>query len=145
MPKLLIASDHAGYGLKQALIPYIGSLGYEVEDMGAHELAPEDDYPDYVSPLAARIAMDPLGRGVIIGKSGQGEAMCANRLKSVRAAVYYGGEVEVVRLERAHNDANVLSLGADFLTPEQAEAAVKLFLETPFPGEERHIRRLAKF
>ncbi len=161
MSKIFIASDHAGFALKNALVEHIRTLGYEVEDMGASTQNPEDDYPDYMAPLAKRVALEPEARGIIVGGSGQGEAMCANRVSGVRAAVFYGpmsvtsaldidgGHSEdgydAVRLPRRHNDANVLSIGARFVSGDEADEAVRIFLETPFSGSPRHARRLAKF
>ena len=155
MPKVSIATDHAGYALKAALVPYIGTLGFEVDDMGAHRLDDGDDYPDLITPCAKRVAEEG-GFGVILGASGQGEAMVANRVPGVRAAVCYGAPagkqqdadgqmLDLIASVRAHNDANILSLGARFLTEEEAKEAVKTFLSTPFSHEERHVRRLAKF
>lgn len=141
---VFLAADHAGFELKQALIPYIGTLGHEAVDLGAQEYAPEDDYPDFITPCALRVAEEG-GMGIILGGSGQGEAMAANRVAGIRAAVFYGGDPEFVRLTREHNDANILSLGARFLTEEDAKAAVALFLATPFSHDERHIRRIGKF
>lgn len=159
--KVLFASDHAGFDLKNALVEHVRTLGYDVEDLGAFSLLPEDDYPDVMMPLAQRIAAEPEARGIVIGGSGQGEAMCVNRTPGVRAAVFYGpmrvtaaldidgGHSEdgydAVRLPRRHNDANVLSIGARFVSGQQADEAVRIFLETPFSGAPRHTRRLAKF
>ncbi len=161
MPKLFIAADHAGFALKNALAEHLRTLGYDVEDMGAHTLDHEDDYPDFMTPLAKRIAEEPNARGILVGGSGQGEAMCANRVRGIRAAVFYGemkvtaaldvegGHSEdgydLVRLARRHNDANVLSIGARFVSGEEAEEAVHIFLETPFSASTRHAHRLAKF
>lgn len=161
MPKVYFASDHAGFALKKALVEHVHILGYEVQDLGAHELNAEDDYPDYILLLAERVAGEPNSRGVIIGGSGQGEAMCANRTQGVRAAVFYGPRevtaaldiegghsedgFDAVRLPRRHNNANVLSIGARFVSGEDADTAVRIFLETPFSDSPRHARRLAKF
>lgn len=161
MSKIYFAADHAGFALKNALIEHLTTLGYAVEDMGAHTFDREDDYPDTVTLLARRVADEVGARGVIVGGSGQGEAMCANRVPGVRAAVFYGPmrvtealEIEggrsqdgfdLVRLARRHNDANVLSIGARFVSGEEAEEAVHMFLETPFSDSPRHARRLAKF
>ena len=145
MRKIYIASDHAGYELKEALVPYIGTLGFEVEDLGPLTLVPEDDYPDYILPAATKIATDEGSMGIVIGGSGQGEAMAANRIRGVRTLVYYGGNLAIVGLGREHNDANVLSLGARFLSEDEAKEAVALFLATPFSADERHVRRLGKF
>ena len=158
---IFIASDHAGFALKNALIEHIRTLGYDIIDLGPSALDPEDDYPDYVTPLAKRVASEPESRGIIIGGSGQGEAMCANRIPGVRAAVFYGPRhvtaaldiegdhsqdgFDAVRLPRRHNDANVLAIGARFVSGEGADEAVRIFLETPFSDSPRHARRLAKF
>ncbi len=155
------AADHAGFDLKRALLAHVRTLGHEVEDLGAQVLDPDDDYPDFITPLAGRVAAEPAARGIIIGGSGQGEAMAANRVKGARAAVFYGparvtaaleiegGQSEdaydAIRLSRRHNDANILSLGARFVSGGEADEAVRIFLETPFGGGERHLRRLAKF
>ena len=159
--KVFFAADHAGYDLKNALVAHVHTLGYDVEDLGAPALDPADDYPDYVNALAERVAAEEGARGIIVGGSGQGEAMAANRVKGVRAAVFYGParvtaalEIEggksedaydAIRLARRHNDANVLSIGARFVSGGEADTAVRLFLETPFSGAARHARRLAKF
>ena len=161
MSKIYFAADHAGYALKQALLEHVCTLGYEVEDLGACILDENDDYPDFVTPLAERVAGEPGARGIIVGGSGQGEAMCANRVGGVRAAVFYGPmrvtaalEIEgghsedsydPIRLARRHNDANVLSLGARFVSGDEAVEAVRLFLETSFSESPRHARRIAKF
>ena len=143
--KIYFASDHAGFELKNELVEYVRALGYEVEDMGARVFDKDDDYPDFITPLAKRVAEDAGSFGIIIGYSGQGEAMAANRIPSIRAAVFDGGDSEILTLAREHNDANILSLGAHFVGNDDAKNAVKLFLETSFSGEERHLRRLAKF
>lgn len=164
--KIFIAADHAGFALKNALLEHIRTLGYEVEDMGAFIQEPEDDYPDFMIPLAQKVAEENArvadsARGIIVGGSGQGEAMCANRMKGIRAAVFYGPRhvtaaldiegdrsedgYDAVRLTRRHNDANVLSIGARFVSGDEADEAVRIFFETPFSGSPRHVRRLAKF
>ena len=142
--KILIATDHAGFALKQELVLFLESLGYEVKDFGANSFDPEDDYPDFISPLAKEISADSSLKGIIIGGSGQGEAIVANKFKGVRAAVFYGGVTEIPKLSREHNDSNILSLGARFVSLEIAKEAVKSWLETPFSNEARHIRRINK-
>ena len=122
----------------------MSGLGYVVEDCGAHSLDANDDYPDFVSVAARRVAEDTDSRGIVLGGSGEGEAMDANRFLGVRACEYYGGNLDVVRVSREHNDANILSLGARFITEDEALEAVKVFLETPFSGDERHVRRIEK-
>ncbi len=142
--KVVFAADHAGYELKNALLVYVrDELGYEVEDLGAFEMNPDDDYTDFIGKAAEAVAGDPGNvRAVILGGSGQGEAMQANRLPGVRAAVFYGGSLELVRLSREHNNANVLSLGARFIDEGTAKEAVALWLSTmPLP-DERYLRRI---
>jgi ribose 5-phosphate isomerase B len=161
MAKVLIASDHAGFALKESLIEHIRAFGHDVEDLGPFSYNQDDDYPDFLMPLAHRVAFSPETRGVVIGGSGQGEAMCVNRVPGIRAAVFCGPQratasiniegdrsedgYDVVRLPRLHNDCNILSIGARFVSKEEADEAVRIFLETPFSGNPRHIRRLAKF
>lgn len=143
--KIYFATDHAGYELKEKLKQYVSGLGYEVHDFGAHEYDDEDDYPDFIKPCAEAVAKDADSFGIILGGSGQGEAMCANHVVDARAGVYAGGTIEIVKLLREHNNANILSLGARFITEDEAEKAVQVFLETPFSNDPRHARRLAKF
>lgn len=143
--KIYLASDHAGFNLKEVLKKFLADLDYETKDFGAFEYNEKDDYPDFIREVAMAVANDPeRSRGLVLGMSGQGEAMAANRFKNVRAAVYYGGASEIIKLSREHNNANILSLGARFLSEEEAKNAVKLWLETKFIGEERHVRRLGK-
>ncbi len=140
--KIYIASDHAGFELKDKLIGYLATAGYTVQDMGPEVYDPTDDYPDFVSLAAREVSKDPENAlGVVIGGSGQGEAVVANRFPHVRAGVYYGGSLEVVRLMRLHNDSNILSLGARFVSTDDAITALRVWLTTPFSGEERHSRR----
>jgi ribose 5-phosphate isomerase B len=142
--KVYIGSDHAGYELKEKLKIYLSELDYEVEDMGAFELEKDDDYPDFIKPVAHAVADDPESLGIVLGGSGEGEEMAANKVEGIRATEYYGGNLEIVKLSREHNNANVLSLGARFVKEDEAKEAVKIFLETPFSNEERHIRRIEK-
>ncbi len=143
--KLYIASDHAGFELKKFLVERLSLAHYDVRDLGPKEYDPEDDYPDFISKVAKEVSHDPSRlKGIVIGGSGQGEAMCANKFYGVRAVVYYGGNTDIIKLSREHNDANVLSLGARFISPEDALKAVELWLKTPFSGDERHKRRLMK-
>lgn len=142
--KIYIGTDHAGFELKEKLVVFLKSLGHEVADMGAHAYDALDDYPDFIRPVAEAVAGDASARGVILGGSGQGEAMCANRVKHVRAAVYYGGPVDIAVLSREHNDANILSLGARFVEEGEAFEVVRMWLATPFGGEEKHARRIGK-
>lgn len=144
MSKVFLASDHAGFELKEALLPFLRERGYEVEDLGPATFEKEDDYPDTIGMLARAVADDKKSFGIAIGASGQGEAMAANRTPGVRAAVFYGGDTELLKLSRQHNDANILSLGARFISQEAAKSAVLLWLQTEFSGEERHVRRIQK-
>lgn len=142
--KVYLATDHAGFELKEKVKEYLVENGYQVEDMGAYKFDPQDDYPDFISKAAEAVSKDPqTSRGIIFGASGQGEAMVANKFPGVRAAVFYGN-MDVIPLSREHNDANVLSLGARFLTDEEAFEAIQAWLETPFTNEERHLRRIEK-
>lgn len=141
--KIFFASDHAGFQLKQALVPYVKSLGFEVVDEGAFEYKEGDDYPDFIKKAAAEVSDNPQNSlGIIIGGSGQGEAIVANKFRHVRAAVYYGGDKKIVELSREHNDANILSLGARFLSEAQAKEAVRLWLSEHPSLAERHRRRI---
>jgi ribose 5-phosphate isomerase B len=141
--KIILASDHAGFELKNKIKDFLTSEGFGVEDLGAAVLNPEDDYPKYMVPAAMRVVNDPENtKAIIFGKSGQGEAMVSNRFPGVRAAVYYFHNLEIIRLSREHNDANVLSIGAGFISEEQAIEAVKTWISTPFSKEERHVRRI---
>ena len=143
--KIFIGADHAGFELKEKLIPFLKNLGHEVEDKGAYTLDTQDDYPDFVTPVAEAVASDPeRSRGIVLGGSGEGEAIATDRFPHVRTAVWYGGNKEPLILSREHNDANILSLGARMMSEEEAMEAVKLWLETPFSGDERHIRRIEK-
>jgi len=148
--KLFLASDHAGFELKNILAAYLQGKGNDVKDLGPRTLVLEDDYTDLIMPLAHMVADDPETRGIVLGKSGQGEAMAANRVKGARAAVYYGPTAaagkgdEILTLSREHNDANILSIGAGFVSAEEAKHAADLWLATPFSGEARHVRRIAK-
>lgn len=143
--KIFLGSDHAGYELKEVLKKELANLGMEVFDKGASTLDSTDDYPDFIAPVAREVYNDPKeSRGIILGGSGEGEAMMANRFPNVRAVVYYGGPKEIITLSREHNNANILSLGARFLSASEALEAVKLWLNTPFSNEERHLRRIEK-
>ena len=152
--KIYIGSDHAGYKLKEMLKVYIQELGHEVDDKGDYSLNNDDDYPDFIKPVAKSVSENSGTLGIVIGASGQGEAMCANKVNGIRAAVYYGGKrcqrdingnkMDIVASSRQHNNANILSLGARFLSDRKAKKALKVFLETPFSNDERHIRRINK-
>jgi ribose 5-phosphate isomerase B len=144
--KIYIGTDHAGFELKEELKKFLKDLGCEVEDKGAYEFNREDDYPDFILPVvkavAEDIARDLDSRGIVIGGSGQGEAIVANKVKKIRAAVVY--DEYSARMSREHNDANIVSLGTRTLSADKAKKLVKLWLETPFSNEERHKRRIEK-
>lgn len=143
--KIIIGSDHAGLDLKSLLIGFLRASDYEVVDVGPEGYNGEDDYPDFINEVARQVQKDPENvRGIIIGGSGQGEAISANRFKGVRAALYYGGDMKIVTLSREHNDSNILSFGARFVTQEEAREAISLWLTTPFSKEEKHARRIKK-
>ena len=145
-----IGTDHAGFELKQELIPFIKKLGYEVHDCGAHAYEEGDDYPDYISVVAKAVGLNPENNiGIVLGGSGQGEAIVANRYPNVRAIVFYGNpglfpKDDIIKLGRLHNDSNILSLGARFLKPKEAKVAVEKWLGTAYSNEERHTNRIKK-
>ena len=141
--KIYFAADHAGFNLKETLIKDFTSFNYEIIDCGAFQLMPLDDYPDFIIPATKKVVKDIGSVGIIIGGSGQGEAMAANRIKGARAAVYYGGPIEIVKLSKLHNNANILSLGARFISENDAIKVVKLWLLEKFEGG-RHSNRIAK-
>lgn len=142
--KIYLAADHAGFALKEVIKRYLKEQGREVEDMGAFGLDEQDDYPDFILPGARKVAENPQENfGIFFGASGQGEAMLANKVKGIRAAVYYGGSLDLVRRARSHNNANVLSLGARYLTREEAVDAIETWLRAEFAGG-RHERRVQK-
>ncbi|MDA1337437.1 MAG: RpiB/LacA/LacB family sugar-phosphate isomerase [bacterium] len=146
--KIYLATDHAGFDLKEVVKRYLQEQGMEVEDMGAFILDAKDDYPDFIIPAAHRVVENPhLNLGIFFGSTGQGEAIAANKVKGIRAAVYYGGSLELVKLSRQHNNANVLCLGARFLTTEEAIDAIELWLRVEFEGgrHERRVSKIAKF
>ena len=142
---IYLGADHRGYNLKEKIKSWLSEWGYDHEDMGAFEYNQDDDYPDFISKAAEKVSKDAgNSKGIILGGSGQGEAMVANRYPNVRAAVYYGGTEEIIKLSREHNDANMLSLGASFTDEETAKKMIELWLNTSFSDEERHKRRIHK-
>ncbi len=150
--KIFIGTDHAGYVLKEELVKALKAQGHEVVDFGAFEYKEDDDYPDFVIPVGREVSKDPENtRGIVLGATGEGEAITANKFPHVRAVVYYGkshsvvdDEADVLIRSREHNNANVLSLGARYFTEEEMLNAVNLWLETPYSHDERHVRRLEK-
>ncbi len=141
---IYLAGDHAGFYLKQKVKAWLKKQKYKIVDCGPLVYHEDDDYPDFVIPLAEKVAKGRDSKGIIIAGSGQGEAIAANRIRGARAAFYYGGNPKILKLSREHNDANILSLGARFLNEKQTKNAIKLWLKTPFSNVERHKRRLRK-
>tara|TARA_B100000424_G_scaffold270631_1_gene270562 strand:+ start:2107 stop:2544 length:438 start_codon:yes stop_codon:yes gene_type:complete len=141
--KIHLATDHAGLDLKNSIIEYLINQGYDVKDHGAYEYDALDDYPDFIIPCAKAVSKDLNSRGIIFGGSGQGEAMAANRIKGVRAAVFYNGPDEIIRLSRQHNNANILSIGARFMMESEIQSAIEIWLKEPFEGG-RHVKRIEK-
>lgn len=159
--KVYLGTDHAGFELKEKIKLYLSEQGFEVEDCGAFEFNKDDDYPDFIGKVSKNVSNDPENsRGIIIGGSGQAESMLANKFNNVRCALFYSPAIpvltidaigtqsndpyEIIKLTRKHNNANILSLGARFLKQEEAISAIKIWLETSFGNEERHIRRINK-
>jgi ribose 5-phosphate isomerase B len=159
--KIYLATDHAGFELKEKVKAFLTEHNYDVEDCGAESFDKDDDYPDFISKAAAGVSYDPEhAKGIIFGGSGQAESIVANKFPHVRCALFYGAVVpvgaadvtgrkstdplEMIRLTREHNDANMLSLGARFLTEKEILHVVKLWLETSFSKDERHERRIEK-
>lgn len=150
--KIFIGTDHAGYVLKEKLVESLKAQGHEIIDKGAFGYNETDDYPDFVIPVAREVSKDPdNSRGIVLGATGQGEAMAANKFPHVRAVVYYGeaprvvdDEANIITRSREHNNANIISLAARYLTEDMAIKAVDLWLKTPYSQGERHIRRLGK-
>ncbi len=157
---IALAADHAGYEQASELKSWLERAGHTIQLFSSPSLQTDDDYPDFMRPAAQAVANRQAERAILLGGSGLGEAIAANRLNGVRAAVFYGPSVakkivdaagrtshdpyEIVRLSRAHNDANALSIGARFVSLEDMKQVIKLWLETPFSGEERHQRRINK-
>lgn len=156
--KVYFAADHGGFEIKSQLIAFVrDELGYDVHDCGADHLDPNDDYPAIIARAAQKLSSDIKAglesRAIIGGGSGQGEALLANRFHGVRCGVYYGKAgrdqidvngkyLDVIASLRVHNDANALSLGYRFLSLNEAKEAVREFLSTSFPNDERHLRRI---
>ena len=142
--KIYLGSDHAGFQLKEEIRHFLVAEGYDVADLGANRESRDDDYPDFVHPVAERVAQEQGAVGIVFGGSGQGEAMVANRFPGVRATVWYGKNDRIITLSREHNDANVLAIGARFVSTQEAKLAIQLWLEKPFSYDPRHQRRIDK-
>ena len=139
--RVYLGSDHAGFKLKGDLIEWLRQAGHEPVDCGPSAERDDDDYPPYVMRAAAGTIGDPGSLGIVIGGSGNGEQIAANKIRGVRAALAFSEDT--ARLARQHNNANVLSLGAREYPVDQAVAFMRVFVETAFSGESRHVRRLA--
>ena len=144
MKKIILAADHAGFEMKEYIKWHLAKKKYPLHDVGADAFDPIDDYPQYMHQAAKEVARACDSVGILFGGSGQGEAIVANRHEGIRAIVLNMPEKDVIVLGREHNDANVLSVGARFLTDRQARDLIDLFLKTPFPGDDRHLRRIQK-
>jgi ribose 5-phosphate isomerase B len=140
--RVYLGADHAGYELKVHLASRLAQQGYEPVDVGAFSFDPQDDYPGFCVATGERVVADPGSLGVVIGGSGNGEQIAANKVLGVRAALAWS--LETARLAREHNDANVVGIGARQHTLDQATSIVAAFLATPFSGGERHRRRIAQ-
>ncbi|MEU7896464.1 ribose-5-phosphate isomerase [Nonomuraea sp. NPDC049152] len=140
--RVYIGADHAGYELKNHLVTWLKDQGHEVTDCGPFVYDAEDDYPAFVLRAAEGVAGDPASLGIVIGGSGNGEQIAANKVRGIRAALAWSEET--ARLAREHNNANVISLGARMHSEEEATGFVEVFLVTPFSGGERHSRRIAQ-
>jgi len=144
--KIFISGDHAGFKIKEKVILWLEKSGYKVKDCGPYEYNKSDDYPDFVMPMSKEVSKNKNYRGIIIAGSGQGEVIASNRIKNIRTAIYYGGisPNKILRLSRAHNNSNVLSLGAFFINEKEIKNAIKIWLNSPFSEDIRHKRRLKK-
>ena len=138
--RVYLGSDHAGFELKNHLVEHLQKQGHAVVDVGPHVYDPEDDYPPFCLHTGAKVVADPGSLGVVIGGSGNGEKIAANKIEGVRSALVW--RVEIAQLARQHNDSNVCSIGAREHTAEEATAFVDAFLSTPFSGNPRHQRRI---
>jgi len=143
MKRIYISGDHAGFKLKEKLKPWLEKKGFKIKDFGPHKYDSKDDYPDFVIPMARAVVKNKV-RGIIMAGSGQGEIIAANRVKGARATLFYGGNTNILKLSRAHNDSNILSLGARFLNEKQVHKSIEVWLKAPFSNATRHKRRLMK-
>jgi ribose 5-phosphate isomerase B len=140
--RVYLGSDHAGYELKKYLVEHLSGAGHDVVDVGPHAYDADDDYPPFCLATAAKVVADPGSLGVVLGGSGNGEQIAANKVAGVRAALAWS--VEIAELAREHNDANVVGVGTRQHSQEEAAAIVDAFLATPFSGSPRHARRIAQ-
>ncbi len=140
--RIHIGSDHAGLEFKNELITHLVMNGHDVTDHGPYEYDALDDYPDFCIPCAEAVAKDASSIGIVLGGSGNGEQISANKVKGIRAALVWS--LETAKLAREHNNANVISVGQRQHTAQEVKDFIDLFLATKFPGDERHSRRIQK-
>ncbi|HEY0640026.1 MAG TPA: ribose-5-phosphate isomerase [Pseudonocardiaceae bacterium] len=140
--RVYLGSDHAGYELKGSLAAHLAAAGHEVVDVGPVSYDADDDYPPFCVETARRVVADPGSLGIVLGGSGNGEQIAANKVPGCRAALAWSAETAT--LARSHNDAHVIGIGARMHTPAEAAVIADAFLATPFSGGERHARRLAQ-
>ncbi|MFG3300938.1 ribose-5-phosphate isomerase [Micromonospora chersina] len=140
--RVYLGSDHAGFELKVHLANHLAKQGYEVVDVGPHAFDPDDDYPAFCLHTGQRVVDDQGSLGVVIGGSGNGEQIAANKIAGVRAALAWN--IDTAQLAREHNDANIIAIGGRQHTLDEATALVEAFLTTPFSGNPRHARRIAQ-
>lgn len=138
--RVYLGADHAGFELKAPIVAHLQAAGHEPVDVGAHSYDERDDYPAFCVEAARRTVADPASVGIVLGGSGNGEQIAANKVPGCRAAL--GWSVQTAQLARAHNDAQVLGIGARMHTVAEALAIVDAFVSTPFTGEARHQRRI---
>jgi ribose 5-phosphate isomerase B len=138
--RVYLGSDHAGFELKTFLVQHLTNLRHDVVDVGPYVFDPDDDYPPFCIEAARRVVADPGSLGVVIGGSGNGEQISANKVLGCRAALAWS--TETARLAREHNDAQVVGIGARMHAPAEAAEIVETFLATPFSGGDRHVRRI---
>jgi len=138
--RIHIGSDHAGLDFKNVIVKHLQSQGHDVVDHGPHTLDPLDDYPVFCIPAAEAVANEPGSLGIVLGGSGNGEQIAANKVKGIRAALAWS--IDTAKLARQHNDANVLSIGGRMHTPDFSLELVDAFIAEPFSNDERHIRRI---
>jgi ribose 5-phosphate isomerase B len=140
--RIHIGSDHAGLDFKNELITHLVINGHDVTDHGPYEFDALDDYPDFCIPCAQAVAKDETSLGIVLGGSGNGEQMAANKVKGVRAALVWS--VETAKLAREHNNANVIAVGGRMHDADFVKLLIDTFIATSFPGDERHVRRIKK-
>ncbi len=140
--KLYIGADHRGFGLKEALKPWLATQGHDVVDCGNTSYDPEDDFPDFAFAVSDAVVNEPESRGIVICGSAGGVTMAANKVNGIRCSV--GVTTDDVRHNRAHDDMNVLAVASDFTSEAQAREMILVFINTPFDGAERFVRRIQK-